>query len=221
MFGLTTEQIRFFIILADAIGLLMTERLRKEVVAVLIIVALSIAGILTPAEALAGFGNEAAIVVAAIFVLSSALHQTGLSAIIGVRIGRLAVDSYTRMIAVIMPAVALFSAFTHHMTTTAVMLPVTLDLAREKDLPPSRLLIPLSFAASLGTTITIIGAPAFLIASTALREAGRPGLGIFSIAPIGLSLSVVGTLFMLLIGRFLLPDRQGGDSGVSRFRLDQ
>jgi di/tricarboxylate transporter len=120
-----------------------------------------------------------------------------------------------------MPAVALLSAFTHHLTTTAVMLPVTLDLAREKDLPPSRLLMPLSFAASLGTTITIIGAPAFLIASAELRQAGRPGLGIFSIAPIGLTLSLVGTLFMLLVGRFLLPVRQSGESGVSRFRLDQ
>src|SRR5215212_3268876 len=125
------------------------------------------------------------------------------------------------MIAVIMPAVALLSAFTHHLTTTAVMLPVTLNLARERDIPPSKLLMPLSFAASLGTTITIIGAPAFLIASTALQQAGRPGLGIFSIAPIGLSLSLVGTLFMLLVGRFLLPARQGGESGVSRFRLDQ
>jgi di/tricarboxylate transporter len=100
------------------------------------------------------------------------------------------------------------------------MLPVTLNLARERDIPPSKLLMPLSFAASLGTTITIIGAPAFLIASAVLQQAGRPGLGIFSIAPIGLALSLVGTLFMLVLGRFLLPARQGGDEGAGRFRLD-
>jgi di/tricarboxylate transporter len=80
--------------------------------------------------------------------------------------------------------------------------------------------MPLSFAASLGTTITIIGAPAFLIASDILRRNGRPGLGIFSIAPIGLSLSLVGTLFILLFGRWLLPARKGDQDQAERFRLN-
>jgi di/tricarboxylate transporter len=90
-----------------------------------------------------------------------------------------------------------------------LMLPVTLNLSRERGVPPSKLLMPLFFASSLGTTITILGAPAFLIASNVLRQAGRPGLGIFSIAPIGLSLALAGTAFMLLAGRFLLPVRKG------------
>lgn len=81
--------------------------------------------------------------------------------------------------------------------------------------------MPLSFAASLGTTITIIGAPAFLVASGVLQQAGRPGLSVFSIAPIGLSLSLVGTLFMLIAGRFLLPARDGTADLATRFRLDQ
>jgi di/tricarboxylate transporter len=101
------------------------------------------------------------------------------------------------------------------------MLPVTLNLAREKGLPPSQLLMPLSFAASLGTTITIIGAPAFLIASDILRQAGRPGLGIFSIAPIGIALSLAGTAFIVLLGRWLLPARAGAVDGADRFRLDE
>jgi di/tricarboxylate transporter len=119
-----------------------------------------------------------------------------------------------------MPAVALLSAFTHHVTTTAVLLPVTLELARARGLPPSKLLMPLSFAASLGTTITLIGAPAFLIVNSLLIQAGRPRLGVFSIAPIGLSLSLLGTLFMLLFGRFLLPTRTAGDEVLNRFRLE-
>src|SRR5207248_8485511 len=160
----------------------------------LIILALYSTGVLKSADALAGFGSEPAIVVAAIFVLSGALHRTGLSDMIGEWIGRLAGSSLTRAIAVIMPSVALLSAFTHHVTTTAVMLPVTLDLSRERKIPASKLLMPMSFAASLGTTITIIGAPAFLIASHTLQQSGRPGLPIFSIAPTGLSLSLVGTV---------------------------
>jgi di/tricarboxylate transporter len=218
---LSVPQLSFLAILFVAFALLVTEWLRNDVVAILIILALAITRVLTPSEALAGFSSEAAIVAAAIFVLSAALHHTGLAETIGGWIGRLAGDSYTRAVAVIMPSVALLSAFTHHLTTTALMLPVTLNLSRERGVPPSKLLMPLSFAASLGTTITIIGAPAFLIASHVLQQTGRPGLGIFSIAPIGLSLSLAGTVFMLLVGRFLLPTRKGMEDPVQRFRLTE
>ena len=216
----TFQQVAFFVILIASFALLMTERLRNDLVALLIILALAITGILTPDEALAGFGSEPAIIVAAIFVMSGAFHQTGLADLIGNWIGRLAGHTYNRAISVIMLSVALLSAFTHHVTTTAVMLPVTLNLSRERKIPASKLLMPLSFAASLGTCITIIGAPAFLIASGVLQHAGRPGLGIFSISPIGLAITVAGTLFVLLIGRFLLPSRETGEDPSARFRLD-
>jgi di/tricarboxylate transporter len=219
--GLPTPQLVFFAILTVAFVLLITEKLRNDVVAVLIVIALAVTGLLPPAQALSGFGSEPAIVVAAIFVLSAGLHHTGVAETLGRLIGRWAGDSWARAIAVIMPSVALLSAVTHHVTTTAVMLPVTLDLARNKRIPASKLLMPLSFAASLGTTITIIGAPAFLIASETLRQAERPGLGIFSIAPIGLALSAVGTIFVLLVGKFLLPDRKGAATGEDHFRLEQ
>jgi di/tricarboxylate transporter len=184
------------------------------------VVSLAVSGLLKPAEALAGFASEPAIVVAAIFVLSAGIHRTGLSDTLGALIARWAGAGLRRALAVMMPSVAVLSAFTHHLTTTAVMLPVTLNLARERNIPASRLLMPLSFAASFGTAITIIGAPAFLIASSALQQAGRPGLGIFSIAPIGLALTAVGTAFMLLVGHRLLPERRGTDESAARFRLD-
>ncbi len=220
LLNLTAPQISFFVILIVAFALLLTERLRNDLVAILIVLSLYITGVLDAEEALAGFSSEPAIVVAAIFVLSAGLHQTGLSETAGGWVGRLAGGGYARVLGVLMPSVALLSAFTHHLTTTAMMLPVTLNLSRERNIAPSKLLMPLSFAASLGTTITIIGAPAFIIASGVLQQAGRPGLGIFSIAPIGLVLSVVGTLFMLLAGRLLLPDRGGGEDSVGHFRLD-
>jgi di/tricarboxylate transporter len=218
--GLDTPQIVFFAILAVAFVLLLTERIRNDVVALLIVLALAVTGLLPPKEALAGFGSEPAIVVAAIFVLSEALHRTGVSDTLGRWIGRLAGATWSRAIAVMMPSVAMLSAFTHHVTTTAVMLPVALQLSRERKIAASKLLMPLSFAASLGTTITIIGAPAFLVAGAALQQAGRPGLGIFSIAPIGLALSAAGTAFVLLMGHWLLPERKGVEGGGKRFRLD-
>jgi di/tricarboxylate transporter len=220
LLGLSPPQIFFLIILLAAIVLFVTEWIRTDIVAVMIVIALYLTRVLKPEEALSGFSSEPAIVVAGIFVLSGALHATGLSDTIGEWIGRLAGNSLTRAIAVIMPSVALLSAFTHHVTTTAVMLPVTLDLSRERNIPASKLLMPMSFAASLGTAITIIGAPAFLIASSTLQQSGRPGLGIFSIAPIGLSLSVAGTIFILLIGRFLLPSHKAGEDRGSHFRLE-
>lgn len=217
---LDTQQLLLLVILAGAFALLITERIRVDLTAVLIILALTLSGILEPAEALSGLSSEPAVVAAAIFVLSGSLFYTGLSDRLGAWIGRLAGSSYNRMVIVIMLAVALLSAFTHHVTITAIMLPITLRLCRQHGISPSKLLMPMSFAASLGTTITIIGAPAFLIAGNVLQQAGQPGLGVFSIAPIGLTLSVVGTLFVLVMGRFLLPERgEGGEAG-ERFRLE-
>lgn len=220
MLNLTPQQIILFAILLISIAVLFTEKIRNDIVALLIVLALYLSGILTVDNALSGFGSQPAIVVAAVFVLGAALRQTGLSDQIGNRIGALAGSSYGRAIAVIMPSVALMSAFTHHVTTTAMMLPVTLNLSRERHIPASKLLMPLSFAASLGTTITIIGAPAFLIASESLQRAGRPPLGVFSIAPIGLAITIAGVVFMLTLGRFLLPAYQGAGDSAERYRLD-
>lgn len=220
MANLNAQQIAFCVILIGALILFVTEWIRPDIVAVMIVIALYATRVLKAEEALSGFSSEPAIVVAGIFVLSGALHYTGLSDTIGSWIGRIAGKGLSRAIAVIMPSVALLSAFTHHVTTTAIMLPVTLDLSHERKLPASKLLMPMSFAASLGTTITIIGAPAFLIASTVLQQSGRPGLGIFSIAPIGLSLTLAGTLFVLLVGRFLLPAHEGSKDTEQHFRLE-
>lgn len=213
------QQVLYLAILSAAFSLLLTERLRGDLVVVLAALALAVTGILKPEEALGGFASEPALVVAGVLVLSGGVRQTGLSDLLGQAIGRIAGHGYTRMIAIIVPAVASLSAFTHHLTTTAVMLPVTLDLARDHRIAPSKLLMPLSFAASLGTTITVIGAPAFLIARATLEEAGRPGLSLFSIAPIGIALSIAGTVYALTLGRWLLPDRSGTGLDGDRFRL--
>ncbi len=180
----------------------------------------SMTGVLAPEAALSGFSSEPAILLAAVFVLNGALYHTGLSERLGNWIKQLAGNSLERAISVVMPSVALLSAFTHHVTITGLMLPPLLKLSRESNIPASKLLIPLSFAASLGTTITIIGAPAFLIADGLLRQAGQSGLGIFSIAPIGLVLSLTGTIFFLLVARFLLPSHSGDKDSIDHFRME-
>lgn len=214
-----TPQLVLFAILIGSIVLLFTEWIRIDLAAILIILALSITGVLAPEEALSGFSSEPAILLAAVFVLSGALFHTGLSERLGNWIKLLAGKSFGRIITVIMPSVALLSAFIGHIALTAIMLPITLNLSRENGIPPSKLLMPMSFAASLGTAIAIIGAPAFLVADGLLRQSGHSGLSIFSIAPIGLVLSLVGTIFILLLGRFLLPSHRGSDETVDHFRL--
>ena len=218
--GIETDQLYLFLILIGAILLLFTEWIRIDLTAILIILMLTITEVLEPEAAFSGFSSEPAILLAAVFVLNGALYHTGLSELLGNWIKRLAGKSFEQAIGVVMPSVALLSAFTHHVTITALMLPPTLKLARENNIPASRLLIPLSFAASLGTAITIIGAPAFLISDGLLKQAGQSGLGIFSIAPIGLALSLAGTIFFLLLGRFLLPARRGDEEAIDHFRLE-
>jgi di/tricarboxylate transporter len=119
-----------------------------------------------------------------------------------------------------MPMVALLAAFTHHVMVTAMMLPLLLKHARDRHLPASRLLMPMSLAASLGTTLTLFSAPAFLLANDMLQRAGSQGLGIFSITPIGIALVLVGTAYMLLT-RWLLPKRSGEQNEDDYLRLDR
>jgi di/tricarboxylate transporter len=218
--GMQPNQVTLLLILIGSVILLFTEWIRIDLTAILIILALSLTGVLKSEDALSGFSSEPAILLAAVFVLNGALYYTGLSERLGALIKRLAGNSLERAVAVVMPSVALLSAFTHHVTITALMLPPMLKLSRENDIPASKLLMPLSFAASLGTAITIIGAPAFLIADGLLKQSGSPGLGVFSIAPIGLSISLAGTFFFLLLGRLLLPSHHSTDDSTDHFRLE-
>jgi di/tricarboxylate transporter len=211
------QQLAFFAILVVAFGVLLTERLRNDLVALLIILALYISGVLQSSDALAGFSSEPAIIVAAIFVLSGALHQTGLSNIIGAWIGRLAGSGYSRALAVIMPSVALLSAFTYHVTTTAVMLPVTLNLSRERDIPGSKLFAPvaIALAQALGhppepyvVTVAMAAVAAFL---TPIGHHGNllvygPGRYQFAdFVRVGTPLTVVCALVVALLAPLIWP----------------
>jgi len=214
------HQILFLLILAGGLYLFISERLRVDVTAMLILLALVLSRVLKPEQALSGFASEPAIIVAAVFVISGGLAATGITERLGQWIGRAAGSSEARAVAVLMPAVAALSAFTHHVMVTAMMLPITLRHARERKLPASRLLMPMSLAASLGTTLTLVSAPAFLLANDLIKRSGGTGLGIFSITPIGIALVVVGMVYMQLT-RWLLPRRSGAHGDEDYLRLDR
>lgn len=217
---ITLQQLTFLLILAGGLYLFISERVRIDVAAMLILLALVVTGILDEKQALSGFASEPAIIVAAVFVISGGLAATGITEHIGQWIGRASGKSEARSIAVTMPAVAVMASFTHHVMVTAMMLPILSRLAKDKGLAPSRLLMPMSFAASLGTCLTLVSAPAFLLADNLLERTGAEGLGIFSITPIGIALVLLGMVYMLLT-RWILPKRgaEMGDEGY--LRLDR
>jgi di/tricarboxylate transporter len=217
---MSADQVVYLLIVAVTLMLFISERVRIDVAAMLTLLALAVTGILSPAQALSGFASEPAIIVASVFVISAALGATGLTERIGAYISRGAGAREWRAILVVMPAVAALAAFSHHLMITAMMLPIMMRLAREQKLSPSRLLMPMSLAASIGTTLTIFSAPAFLLANHLLRTGDHQTLGIFGITPIGVALVALAVIYMSL-GRWLLPRRLARPHETDYLRLDR
>ena len=195
-------------ILVMAIVFFLTEWLRVDVVALGVVVALMLSEVLTPSEALAGFSNSAVLTITALFIVGGSVMQTGLAAVIGQRILQIAGEDETRLTVVIMLAVALLSGFMSDTGTVAVLLPAILTLAASAKVSPSRLLIPLSYGSLLGGSMTLIGTPPNIIVNGLLRDEGLERFGFFSFTPMGVIMLVAGLVFMLTIGRRILPDHR-------------
>lgn len=203
---MTTDMWIALAILGLSIILFVTEWTRLDVVAIGVVVALILTGLLTTKEAIAGFSSTAVIMIAALFVLGGAIMQTGLASMIGRRILAISGDNTLSLTITIMVAVAILSGFMSNTGTVAVLLPAIISLATSAKISPSKLLIPLAFASSLGGALTLIGTPPNIIVSDVLREAGYTPFSFFAYAPVGIVLLVAGIAFMATIGRKWLPD---------------
>lgn len=204
---MTLEMGLVFAITAAAIILFVTEWVRVDVVALAVLVCLALTGLVTPSEAISGFSNPAVVTVWAVLILSAALARTGVASLLGHRVLRLAGKNEVRLLALIMLVVAILSGFMNDIGVAALFLPVVIDVARRMKLPPSKFLIPLAFAALLGGLITLIGTPPNILISEALRQAGMVPFAMFDYAPVGIVVMISGVIFMVLIGRHLLPVR--------------
>lgn len=204
---MTTDIALVLFILAVTVVLFVSDRLRLDVVALLALLALVLSGIITPAEAAAGFGDTTVLLLAALFVVGEGLLQTGVAAALGRWLGQVAGTSEPRILALTMLVVAPMSAFISSTGAVAIMLPVVVAIAARAALSPSRLLIPLAYGALIGGMLTLIGTPPNLIASDALVAAGRPPLGFFSFTPVGLLVLVATLALLALAGRRLIPAR--------------
>ncbi len=195
------------LILLFAVLFFVTEWLRVDLVALIVLVALTLSGLLTPREAVSGFSNPVVITLAALFVIGGGVRQTGLAASIGSQILRIAGDSPRRLLVTVMLSVALLSGFMSDTGTVAVLLPAIISLALSARISPSRLLMPMAFAALLGGASTLIGTPPNLVVSDLLRENGYYPFQFFDFTPLGLSLLAGGALLVLAVGHRLLPER--------------
>jgi di/tricarboxylate transporter len=202
-------------ILAISLALFVSEKLRMDVIALLVMGSLVLTELVSPQQAVAGFSNAAVIAVWATFILSSGLSRTGIADVIGSTVFRLAGRRESRMILVIMLTAGSLSAFMTNIGVAALMLPVVVDIARRTRLPASRLLMPLAFACLLGGLTTLIGTPPNLLISGSLEDAGYSPFQLFDFTPIGAPVLIVGTLFITLIGRLLLP-RKKPDQDMAR-----
>jgi di/tricarboxylate transporter len=195
-------------IIAAAVVLFATEKLRVDVIAMLVLLTLALTGLVTTEQAFSGFSSPAVITVWAVYIVSGALFKTGVTDIIGERITRTAGSSEPRLIAVIMIACGTMSAFMNNIGATAVMLPAVVGISRKSGVPLSRLLIPLSFASLMGGNMTQIGTPPNILASSILTERGLPSFSFFDFTPMGMIVFTTGILYMVFIGRHLLPARK-------------
>lgn len=196
-----------FALMAITFGMMVWEKFSLDVVAMLAFSALVITGILTPAEAFKVFSNEAAITVASMFILSAALERTGVIESIAHRLNRAVGRSDWSVLLVMLPIVAVLSAFINNTPVVVVFMPIMISLAASRGLKPSKLLIPLSFASIFGGLCTLIGTSTNILVSSTAEQLGQPALGMFELGRVGWLLAVAGLIYLLTVGRHLLPNR--------------
>jgi di/tricarboxylate transporter len=173
-----------------------------------VLLTLALSDLVGPDDVFAGFASPAVITVWAVYIVSGALFKTGVADILGQRIIRLAGSSEPRLIAVIMLTCGLMSAFMNNIGATAILLPAVVGISRQAKVPLSRLLIPLSFSSLMGGNMTLIGTPPNVLAANILTQQGLATFRFFDFAPTGIIVFGTGILFMVLVGRHLLPVRQ-------------
>ncbi len=192
-------------ILVISLILFISEIIPMDVVALLVLGSLAVTGLVNSEQAFAGFSNSAVITVWAMFILSEGLTRTGIADIIGRQVMRAGGKREITLIFVIMITGAVLSAFMNNIGVAALMLPVVVDVARRTGIAASRLLMPLAYSTLLGGLMTLIGTPPNLLISESMVLGGYQAFALFDFTPLGAAVMVIGVLFVVLGGRFLLP----------------
>ena len=206
---MTLEIGLLFALLAVMVALFLTEKLPVDLTAFCGLVVLVFAGYVRPEEAFAGFSSNAVITMLSVFFVSAALQYTGVASAMGAQIHKVVGSREVPLMIAIMLVAGVLSAFMNNIAAAAVLLPAVASLARQAKVAPSRLMMPLAFGSILGGTTTLVGTPPNLLTTQVLVERGLKPFALFDFAPYGLALLAGGVLFMVTLGRRLLPDGAG------------
>ncbi len=216
---MSLEIILVLIILIVAIILFATEYLSVDLVAILIMSALILAGILTPQEGVAGFSNQATITVAAMFILSAGLFKSGAVNALGKQLSTLFKYNFWVGVVVMMIGVGAMSAFINNTPVVAIMIPLVITAAAASNHPVSKLLMPLSFASMFGGVCTLIGTSTNILVSGIAEENGQAPFGMFEMTALGLIFFATGIIYMLLAGIRLIPVRKDEGELTEKFGM--
>ena len=204
---MTAQIILVLVIIGLSLVLFSLEKLPTDVIALGVLLALILTGLLPAEQAFAGFGSDTVIMMLGLLILTSALVRTGVVNIVGRTIVRFTGDSPNRLLAVIMVAAATVSGLMSNTASTALFVPVTLGLARRARVSASKLLLPLAFASILASSVTLVSSSTNLVVSGLMTQYGLPPIGMFELTLVGIPIVGVGLISVLLVGRRLIPDR--------------
>ena len=204
-------------LLAVAIVLFATGRVRMDAVALFVIVAFALSGTLTAPEVFSGFSDPNVVLIAALFIIGDGLVRTGVATVMGTWLVKVAGNSEIKMLVLLMLTVAGLGAFMSSTGVVAIFIPVVLSVAMRMQTSPSRLMMPLSFAGLISGMMTLVATPPNLVVNSELLREGLHGFSFFSVTPIGLVVLILGIVYMLAV-RFMLKTDNGDSARDGRKR---
>lgn len=208
---LTPAMALLLVLMGIALVLFAFEWVAADVVALGFLVIMIITGLVSANEAFAGFGSDTVFTLMGLFILTAALQRTGVVEMTGRTLLRYTGDKPNRLVAMIMVATSSLSAFMSNTACTAFFLPIALGLAERLRVSTSKLLMPLAFASILASSVTLVATSTNIVVNGLLKRYELAPMGMFELTPVGIPIAVVGILYMLTLGRRLLPDRTTPD----------
>ena len=208
------------VIIVIALVLFITELFPIDVTALVVLGLLLIFGLVTPNESLSGFSNPAVITIGCLFIMSYALQKSHVLEYVIININKIIDKSQTLGMAVYLFCIGIASAVVNNTAIVAIFMPVTIRLADKYNISPSKVLIPLSYAAILGGTLTLVGTSTNLIVNSILVDSSGISLGMLEFAKFGIIKFVVGLIYIFTIGHRLLPSRVAKSSSITDYSLD-
>ncbi|MBI5671132.1 MAG: SLC13 family permease [Chloroflexi bacterium] len=204
---MTSEIGLLLLIIAVSLVLFAFEWVSADVVALGVLLSLILTGLLPTDMAFAGFGSDAVMMILGLLILTASLTRTGVVDMAGRAIIRQTGDNPNRLLMIVVIASAVLGAFMSNTASTAFFVPVVIGLANRLRVSPSKLLMPLAFASILTSSVTLISTSTNIIVSNLMTRSGQRPMGMFELAPVGIPIAIVGLIYMLTLGRRLIPDR--------------